>query len=169
MIHDGNQRIWRYFVLKTVTKKLYEAMFLVDSSQAADWDGIVGLIKNILTKADVEIVSLVKWADKKLIYQINHKSRGTYILCYFKADGEKVRDIERDVQLNERIMRVLILSVDKQRIKDMDKTAPKMPVESSDKIEKEPAEVPQVDEKEQADINTDDVEPPDTEGADILQ
>ncbi|MCJ7777282.1 MAG: 30S ribosomal protein S6 [Sedimentisphaerales bacterium] len=156
--------------MKTVTKNLYEAMFLVDSAQAAaDWDGIVGLIKNILTRADVEIVSLVKWSDRKLIYPINHKSRGIYILCYFKADGEKIRDIERDVQLNERIMRVLILSVDKQRIEDMDKNAPKMSAESSDRAEKDQAEVPQEVEKGQADIDTNDVKPTDTEDADVLK
>ncbi len=156
--------------MKTVTKNLYEAMFLVDSAQAAaDWDGIVGLIRNILARADVEIVSLVKWADRKLIYPINHKSRGTYILCYFKADGEKIRDIERDVQLNERIMRVLILSVDKHRIEDMDKNAPKMSAESSDRAEKDRAEVPQEVEKGQADIDTNDVGPTDTEDADVLK
>ena len=66
-------------------------MFLVDSGQAAsDWDGIVGLIETILKKADAEVVCLRKWSDRKLAYEIGHKSRGTYILCYFKADGRKI-------------------------------------------------------------------------------
>jgi len=99
-------------VLETVVKKLYEAMFLVDSALAADWDGTVASIKDILQRSDVEIVSIEKWDERKLAYEINGKSRGTYILCYFRAEGGSIRDIERTVQLSEQIMRVLILCAD---------------------------------------------------------
>jgi len=100
--------------LKTATTKLYEAMFLVDSALAgSDWDGVLQTIKNILQKAQVEILWLQKWGERKLAYQINHKARGTYIICYFRSDGSRIHDIERDVRLSERIMRVLILKADK--------------------------------------------------------
>jgi len=105
--------------LKTMTKRLYEAMFLVDPALAgSDWDGVIQTIENILQKAEAEIVSLKKWADRKLAYKINRKTKGTYILCYFRADGNRIRDIERDVRLSERIMRVLILSAENQKIKE---------------------------------------------------
>ena len=96
--------------METIVKKLYEAMFLIDSAEAAaDWDGITTTIKNILERAGAEIVSMKKWEERNLAYEIKGKARGTYILCYFKAGGERIRDIERDVRLSERIMRVLIL------------------------------------------------------------
>jgi small subunit ribosomal protein S6 len=118
--------------LKTVVKrqktrderqKTYEAMFLVDSAEAtADWEGITAAIKNILEKAGAEIVSIRKWDERKLAYEVNGHTRGTYILCYFKAEGEKLRDIERDVQLSERIMRVLILRAEEQAVEREQKT-----------------------------------------------
>ena len=96
-----------------VTKKLYEAMFLVDSAQAvADWDGTVAVINNILQRAEAEVVVLRKWQERKLTYDIGHKSRGTYILCYFKADGRRISALEKDVLLSEKIMRVLILTTE---------------------------------------------------------
>jgi small subunit ribosomal protein S6 len=98
--------------LETAVKKLYEAMFLVDSTQASDWDAVVKTIKKLLKRADAEIVSIRNWAERKLAYEINSKTRGTYVLCYFRADGERVRSIEKDVQLSEQIMRVLILSAE---------------------------------------------------------
>ena len=98
--------------METAVKKLYEAMFLVDSTQASDWDAVVKTIKTILGRAEAEIVSIRNWAERKLAYVINNKTRGTYILCYFKADGERIQNIEKDVQLSEQIMRVLILSVE---------------------------------------------------------
>ena len=111
--------------MKTIEKKMYEGMFLVDSLEAtSDWDGITGLIKNIIQRADGEIVTLKKWDDRKLAYDISGKNRGTYILCYFKAPGPRITEIEKDVQLSERIMRALILSAEPMSQADMDRETP---------------------------------------------
>jgi len=116
--------------LETVSKNLYEGMFLVDSALAAsDWDGVMELIRNILNRAEAEIVSLGKWDERKLAYEINKKSRGTYLLCYFKVAGERVKDIERDVKLSEKIMRVLILSTEPMSQEDLDRETPVMAAE----------------------------------------
>lgn len=101
--------------METVAKRLYEGMFLVDSAQAAaDWEGTVGVIENILKRADADVVALRKWGERRLAYDVDHKSRGTYILSYFKADGRRIAGIEKDVQLSEKVMRVLILGTEKR-------------------------------------------------------
>jgi ribosomal protein S6 len=97
-------------------------MFLVDSGQAAsDWDGIIVLIENILKRADAEVMCLRKWSDRRLVYEINHQSRGTYILCYFKVDGRRITGIERDIRLSERIMRSLILTAEERPAEYVDR------------------------------------------------
>jgi small subunit ribosomal protein S6 len=106
-------------------KKLYEGMFLVDSAKAAsDWDGINATIKRILDKAKAEIVSMRKWDDRRLAYDIRGVSRGTYLLCYFRADGGQIQSIEKAVQLSEKIIRVLILNTDQMTQEDIDKETP---------------------------------------------
>ena len=66
--------------MKTVAAKLYEGMFLVDSALAAsDWQGVNDTISSILTKVGAEIVSINKWDDRRLAYDIRGKSRGAYI------------------------------------------------------------------------------------------
>ncbi|MEA3226820.1 MAG: 30S ribosomal protein S6, partial [Planctomycetota bacterium] len=106
-------------------KKLYEAMFLVDSADAgSDWDGVIAAITKILERAKVDIVSMRKWDDRRLAYEIKRKSRGTYLLCYFRSDGQQNQEIERDVQISERIIRVLILCVDWMTDEDMEKDTP---------------------------------------------
>jgi small subunit ribosomal protein S6 len=117
--------------LKTVAKKkLYEAMFLVDSGEAgSDWDGVIAAVKRILERAKVEIVSIRKWDDRRLAYEIKGKARGTYILCYFRADGQKNQDIEKAVQLSEKLVRVLILSADWMTAEDIEKDTPATKVE----------------------------------------
>ena len=95
------------------TKRLYEAMFLVDSAQAgSDWDGTLAAINRVLERAEVDVLSIRKWADRKLAYEIGHKGRGTYILAFFNADPLKIASIEKDVNLSEQIARVLVLSTE---------------------------------------------------------
>jgi len=104
--------------LETATKRLYEGMFLVDSAQAAaDWDGTLAVIETILKRADADVVSMRKWGERRLAYEINHQTRGTYILCYFKANGQRIAGMEKDVQLSEKVMRVLILGTEKRPAK----------------------------------------------------
>jgi small subunit ribosomal protein S6 len=140
--------------------KLYEAMFLVDSAEATtDWEGVSSAIKSILEKAGAEIVSIAKWDERKLAYEIGGKSKGTYILCYFKAEGSKLQSIERDIQLSDRIMRALILCAEDRPVEDTKRElvsssasedeAPKQTDDESDLTEE--AEAEDAEDLEQAD------------------
>lgn len=129
--------------METVTKnKLYEGMFLVDSTLVgSNEDGINDTIKTILEKVGAEIVTIKKWDDRKLAYEIRGKSRGTYILCYFRADGRKIKDIENSVKLSDQIMRVLILNAEKMTAEDMEKDTPATKTEKETR--QEPDEIKQ--------------------------
>lgn len=107
--------------METAVKKLYEAMFLVDSAQASDWDAVVKTIETVLKRSDAEIVTIRNWAERKLAYEIDHKTRGAYVLCFFRADGSSIPNIEKDVQLSEQVMRVLILSTETRAERDIEK------------------------------------------------
>lgn len=116
--------------METTVKRLYEAMFLIDSAEAArDWDGIIKIISTIMEKAQVEVVSMHKWDERPLAYKISKCIRGTYILVYFRAAGARIGEIEREVQLSERILRVLILRADHLTEQDLQKETPAMRIE----------------------------------------
>ena len=166
--------------MKTMAKnKLYEGMFLVDSAQTgADWDGVIAAIRTILERAGAEIVSIRKWDDRRLAYEIKGKARGTYILCYFNADGQKIKDIEKAAQLSEKIMRVLILSADQISADDIEKDTPATKVEkerekrktakeaepSRDQQEAQPADVTEITEEAEAVEETKQAEEVESEG-----
>lgn len=111
--------------METVVKRLYEGMFLVDSALAAqDWQVVIDEIQRMMTRAEADVVSLKKWDERRMTYDVQGKSRGTYILVYFSCDPEKVKGVERDVQLSEILMRVMILRTDKMSQKDIEKLTP---------------------------------------------
>jgi small subunit ribosomal protein S6 len=126
--------LWEVVSLEATSKKnLYEGMFLIDSARAAaDWDGIISVITKILERAKAEIVSIRKWDDRKLAYDIKGKSRGLYIICYFRVDGGKIQDIEKNVQLSEQIIRVLILNAEHLTPEDIEKDTPAIKAEKEE-------------------------------------
>lgn len=118
--------------METEVKRLYEGMFLVDSGLAAsDWGGVIESVEKVLARAGAETVSLHKWDERSLAYDVVGKSRGTYILTYFHADPGRISGIERDVQLSESLMRVLILRTDRMGHGDIDKKTPAQKVEEA--------------------------------------
>jgi small subunit ribosomal protein S6 len=153
---------------------MYEGMFLVDSARAgSDWDGIIAAITKILERAQAEIVSIRKWEDRRLAYEIKHVGRGTYILVYFRADGQNIQGIEKAVQLSEQILRVLILSAEHMTAEDMEKDTPATKVERE---ETEPAPVVETVEEDQAEAPDDlqevpviEEEPQDIEEAETVE
>jgi len=100
----------------------YEGMFLVNAATAAeDWSGVMATIERIMQRAEAEVTRIEKWDERRLCYNVSGQKRGVYILCYFKCNPATIGKIERDVQLNETILRVLILRADRipQLIQDI--------------------------------------------------
>lgn len=109
------------------TKRVYEALFLVDSAlAAAQWDHVMELIQKILDRSQARTISIRKWDERKLAYNMHGKSRGTYILAYFECLSTGVAQIERDVNLSEEILRVLVVRTDQMSQEEMDKPTPAM-------------------------------------------
>ncbi len=97
----------------------YEAMFLIGQAAAADLAGVIEHIKEILTRGHAELVAMRKWDERRLAYEIKKQKRGLYILAYFKAPGGQLSHIERDCNLSEKLLRVLILRADHLTVEEM--------------------------------------------------
>jgi small subunit ribosomal protein S6 len=94
-------------------KKLYEGMFLFDSNLAAkDWPGLEQHVQDLLQRNEAELQYSERWPDRRLSYEIKGCRKGTYYLTYFKAPVQSIQGLERDCQLSERILRLLVIHDD---------------------------------------------------------
>lgn len=92
---------------------LYEGMFLLDNQAVrADWGLAKGAVTETLSKHGAEVVSARRWDERKLAYPIEGKKRATYLLTYYQAPFDTVAALRRDLELDERILRYLILRAD---------------------------------------------------------
>ena len=101
--------------------QLYEAMFLVETNIASDWEAAKGMIQKTMDRANAQLLVRRLWDERRLAYPISKHKRATYVLCYFRAPGSAIGGIERDVQLSEHLLRVLILRADHVTDEELEK------------------------------------------------
>jgi small subunit ribosomal protein S6 len=98
-------------------QKIYETTFIVNAGlDDPQIDIIIDKVKELIVKHDGEIMELAKWGRKRFAYPIKKKNNGFYVLCEFKSSGDIVARLERHFQLDENIIRFLILALDKKAL-----------------------------------------------------
>lgn len=104
--------------------KTYEAMFLLPAGASAELEKSIALVRGIVERHDGKIIVIKKWDERKLSYEMGVQKRGLYIIVYFTAPGKAVGSIERDVNLSEEIVRVLVTHADHLNESEMNAVEP---------------------------------------------
>ncbi len=95
-------------------KNHYETVFILtpvlSESQVKE---TVQKFKDFLTGKGAEIIWEEDWGLKKLAYPIQHKKTGFYHLIEFKADPEIIERLDLEYRRDERVMRHLVVRLDK--------------------------------------------------------
>lgn len=91
---------------------LYEGLFLVSQNAATDLNAAIEHVKQILTRAEAEIVGIARFDERKLAFPVKGQRRGTYIISLFKCNRANLAHIERDSNLSEQILRSLVTRAD---------------------------------------------------------
>lgn len=100
----------------------YEGMFLFDAATVTSEAEAKEEVKRLLDRSEAEIVVCRKWEERRLAYEIKKCKRGLYMLAFFRVAPDKVRGLERDARLSEKVLRLLVLRaewVTEDRIQEM--------------------------------------------------
>ncbi len=128
----------------------YETLFVVkptltDEETAAQ----IEKIKNVLAKVDAELLAADDMGMRRLAYPVQKNDRGYYTVLFYKANGEAIAEIERNLKINEEIIKFLTVKyVKNKEIAQFDKlvaAANKKPAE-----EKAPEAAPEAEATEAA-------------------
>ena len=90
--------------------KTYEAMFLLEPG--SDFEVTSAPVREVLARTGAEVLSLKPWDERRLAYEIKGQRRGLYVLVYFKVEPTRIAELEHELQLNEKILRAMMLSAD---------------------------------------------------------
>ena len=71
----------------------------------------VNKYQDLLRENNAADVSVKIWGKRRLAYQIRRFNDGIYALFHFQADGKQIALVERDMRLNDNVMRFLSLKL----------------------------------------------------------
>lgn len=110
----------RYSRSENLTTNVYEGLFILDSDlYARNPDEISGQIDKFIDQFEGEVLVSRLWEERKLAYPIKGHRRGTYWLAYFKLDATKVKELNRQCQISEGILRFLFLKIDPRLVETL--------------------------------------------------
>ena len=90
----------------------YECLFIVDT-EIGD-DAVRAKVDKFIERIqrNAEIVEVNEWGKRRLAYPINDKPEGYYTIVTFKSEPAYPAELERRFNIDEDILRYLVLKLD---------------------------------------------------------
>ena len=88
----------------------YEVMYVIDAAlEDSARVELINRFSDLVKKNGGEIDRVDEWGKRRLAYAINYKTEGYYVLMYIKAPAELPRELERNMQINDSVLRYLVI------------------------------------------------------------
>jgi small subunit ribosomal protein S6 len=91
----------------------YEVTYIMRPSlEEAEIDVKVGQVAKVLKDNGGELVGEIeKMGKRRLAYEIDDVREGYYVVMKFKSEPTAAKELERQLRLNEDVMRALLINV----------------------------------------------------------
>ena len=91
----------------------YESVFIARQDvTATQVDGLVETFEKVITDAGGSIPKTESWGLKTLAYKIKKNRKGHYTLFNIDAPADAVHEMERQMRINEDVLRYITIRVD---------------------------------------------------------
>jgi small subunit ribosomal protein S6 len=91
----------------------YDTTFIIDGSLGVnEREALIEKFSNLLTKLSGKIDRTVRWGQRNLAYQINKRAQGYYVIFYHTSEPSIIKPFERELSINESILRFMTLVFD---------------------------------------------------------
>jgi len=95
----------------------YEMIYIIDTGlEEAARKELIEKVSALIANNGGEIEKVDEtWGKRRLAYAIDYKTEGWYVLVNFKAPAELPRELERNLQINENVLRYLVVKLEEKR------------------------------------------------------
>lgn len=97
----------------------YEITFIVNAHLPGEQvDAIIDKMTKYIEGSGGKVKFVDRWGKRRLAYEIAKKQYGYYVYIRFEAEGSFIRELERELKLDDSILRFLTVIVPKTVLKD---------------------------------------------------
>ena len=95
----------------------YEMIYIIDADlEEAARKELIEKVSALIANNGGEIEKVDEtWGKRRLAYAIDYKTEGWYVLVTFKAPADLPRELERNLQINENVLRYLVVKLEEKR------------------------------------------------------
>jgi small subunit ribosomal protein S6 len=87
----------------------YEAMYIIDTAlEDTTRQELIARFSALVEQNGGIVDRVDEWGKRRLAYPINYKTDGYYVLMYVTAPPELPRELERNLQISESVLRYLV-------------------------------------------------------------
>ena len=91
----------------------YETIVIVHPSLSQeDRQPLLEKLTNLIPEPQGLLIKLDPWGQKRLAYVIKKQTRGFYVLLEYCGDGALVKELERNIRLDDRALKYMTVCVD---------------------------------------------------------
>ena len=94
----------------------YELVYVIDAALEDEArKAVIDRFNGMIEQNGGKVTKVDEWGKRRLAYPINYKTEGYYLLVNFESEATLPREIERNMQIAETILRYLIVKVEDKR------------------------------------------------------
>ncbi|MDD7445276.1 MAG: 30S ribosomal protein S6 [Clostridiales bacterium] len=93
----------------------YEMMYIIDAAlEDAPRKELIEKVSAQIAANGGVVEKVDEWGKRRLAYAINYKTEGYYVLVNFSAESEVPHEMERLLQINEQVLRYLVIRLEEK-------------------------------------------------------
>lgn len=93
----------------------YEAVYILNPSLSEEQIAALVAKFKAVVEANGTVSEVDEWGKRRLAYPINYKTEGYYVLVNYTAEASVPKEIERNLQISDSILRYLTVKVEEKR------------------------------------------------------
>ena len=106
----------------------YEMMYIIDAAlEDAPRKELIEKVSAQIAANGGVVEKVDEWGKRRLAYAINYKTEGYYVLVNFSAESEVPHEMERLLQINEQVLRYLVIRLEEKHTSVKPRAVPVRP------------------------------------------
>lgn len=95
----------------------YEVVYIIDPAVEEEArKALITKFNDLITDNGGSVDKVEEWGKRRLAYAIDYKTEGYYVLVNFQAEAELPRELERNLQISDSVIRYQVIRLIERKV-----------------------------------------------------
>lgn len=98
-------------------ERAYEVLYIVRSDVEEEaYAQVIGKYEQLISELGGSVTNVDEWGIRSFAYEIEHLTKGYYVLMTFWIDPQQLPELDRQFQLDENVLRYQVVRLEEERV-----------------------------------------------------